>query len=764
MAGSKYLRITGGSDIATLYGVYHFAKKLGVRFYIHGDTIPDLKIPFEIPDLNETHKPLFEKRGIQPFHDFPEGPDWWSVNEWKTVLSQLPKMRMNFVGLHCYPKGSLGPEPAVWIGLPEDCNKDGTVKVSDSTSWHNTQRYASYGCYRPMKTSEYRFGGSALFDKDNYGPEINLPHDFPFPKTPEQSNDMFDRSGKMLKDIFTHAKELGITTCVGTEAPLNIPKVVKDRLKALNKDPEDLKIIQELYEGMFLRIKRSFPIDYYWIWGHEGQIKEGAFRDNLLVAGKALQNVKAPFGLGICGWGWITGNFPNLDKSLPKNVAFSAISMSLGRSFVSPNFKELNNREKWAVPWFEDDGGMISPQLHVGRMRRDAVDALEYGCNGLMGLHWRTRILAPNISALAQAGWNQTSWDKAQSEPSSKSDISVKGKNIDRKINCGGPAKLGYSADAKAEKRRHLLPAGDFYRDWANAEFGASASKQIAALFTKLDGRFPRGSGWNRGPGAVTVNKKPWSQVKNNYTFVDDMAKLRPQVKGAGNLERFDYWLNTFLFGRATSKLGCARGKLDALMARINKQNDPAKKKALAETQGLPARKELTDAAAEMYTSLIKTINNSSELGTLANIEHQSFLRRKLLDGQDATMEKALGGPLPQAVLEWTDYRGTPRLILPERRSKKTSDEPLTIKMLLLDKKAPQSTTLHWCSMGKGNYSHIPLTHVARSVYTVTIPPTQQSIEYYVECKTHDGNSLVWPTTAPHLNHTVVTVQWSISD
>ena len=42
-------------------------------------------------------------RGIQPFHDFPEGPDWWNIDGYKAVLAQLPKMRMNFFGLHTYP-------------------------------------------------------------------------------------------------------------------------------------------------------------------------------------------------------------------------------------------------------------------------------------------------------------------------------------------------------------------------------------------------------------------------------------------------------------------------------------------------------------------------------------------------------------------------------------------------------------------------------------------------------------------------------------
>ena len=39
-------------------------------------------------------------RGLQPFHDFPEGPDWWDQNQYRHVMSQLSKMKMNFLGLH----------------------------------------------------------------------------------------------------------------------------------------------------------------------------------------------------------------------------------------------------------------------------------------------------------------------------------------------------------------------------------------------------------------------------------------------------------------------------------------------------------------------------------------------------------------------------------------------------------------------------------------------------------------------------------------
>ena len=85
---------------------YRLAEVLGVRFYLHGDVVPDEPMEWELPTLDERGAPLFALRGIQPFHDFPEGPDWWNRDDYLAVIGQLPKLRMNFFGLHTYPEGA----------------------------------------------------------------------------------------------------------------------------------------------------------------------------------------------------------------------------------------------------------------------------------------------------------------------------------------------------------------------------------------------------------------------------------------------------------------------------------------------------------------------------------------------------------------------------------------------------------------------------------------------------------------------------------
>jgi len=327
--------IIGGDDVGVLYGAYRFAEKLGVRFYLHGDVIPDERIK-AIPDVNEHGKPLFSIRGIQPFHDFPEGPDWWNTDDYLAYICQLPKMRMNFIGLHCYPEGGAGPEPSVWIGLPDDADGRGRVRFGYPSHWANTRRQGGCG-YAAMSTSDFTGGASLLFPGDDYGPDV-MGDALPRPTTPEQSKSVFDHTADLFGTAFASARALGVKTCVGTETPLHVPGMVRERLKEQGRDPADLAVITELYKGMFQRIARAYPVDYYWLWTPEdwtwGGNSEGQLRateNDIKAALSALDSLGKPFTLATSGWvlGPVQGR-KALDAALPKDSPMSCINRSVG--------------------------------------------------------------------------------------------------------------------------------------------------------------------------------------------------------------------------------------------------------------------------------------------------------------------------------------------------------------------------------------------------------------------------------------------------
>jgi Malectin domain len=894
--------ITGGDSVGTLYGAYRFAEHLGVRFYLHGDTIPDERIALKLPDLDEKGAPLFDVRGIQPFHDFPEGPDWWNADDYKAVIAQLPKLRMNFIGLHTYPQGGVGPEPTVWIGLPGDCNRGGTVKFGYPSRHFTTANVTGAWGYKPAKTGDYAFDASQLFERDDYGANYMVGMNPWTQLSNEKACELFDRMGRTLREAFDYARALGVKTCIGTETPLVIPDAVKNHVKSMGKDPSDPAVVQELYEGMFQRIAEAYPLDYYWFWTPEGwtwgnpkdEQVEATLAD-FRAAIAAAKKVRAPFTLATCGW--VLGPPKDralFDDSLPKNMPMSCINRNVGFAPVEPGFARVHGRPKWAIPWLEDDPGLTVPQLWAGRMRRDAADALAYGCTGLLGIHWRTRILGPNVSALAHAAWDQKGWNPdfgkrieppepklsegreggnvaqfpnnaiadTENDPLYQTvvwdakayrlkvpdgtytvtlkfcephyeaagkrvfDVSLQGKrvieNLDifaevgknraldytfegirakngllevafqsvvefpciaafvvqgpgvtRKINCGGPAYKDFEADlapTKSDNRPRDLPVDDFYADWALTQFGPQVAKPVAELFVSLDGgllaanggqrgtKLPRPVTWVGGPGGIKPDQRPWEQVSKECVFVEQMAKLRPQVKGRGNLERFDYWLNSFRYLRTIGRLNCTWARFNTAMKKVEDEKEPEPRKRLARQIALPVRKELVAQVAEVQRYLLATVSTNGGMGNVTN--WQQHIMPTLLTEPGRELAAILGADLPADAMPSKSYRGPLRVIVPTVRSSISAGEDLKLKVIVLAAERPKEAALYWRTMGKGGYTGIPLSHFARGVYSVQIPAgsIKSDLEYYIKATSTDGAEAMFPAAAPDVTQTVVII------
>lgn len=1026
LRGSRLALVCGGDEAGTLYGAYRVAEQFGVRFYLHGDVLPDTLVAPTMPVLDERGRPLFELRGIQPFHDFPEGPDWWNGDDYKAIIAQLPKLRMNFFGLHCYPEARPHAEPTVWIGRPEDMNPDGTVRNSYPTAYFNSTReeWSGNWGYTSMKTGKFLCGSDQLFDADLYGSDL-MRGLMPAPTSPEGSNELFNRTGKMMNESFTLARALGVRTCIGTEIPLTVPAKVNERLSemkeyfgplggriAANKEngiegteddliyqtvrydlkgyvlpvpdgryrvtlkfcelyhnnsngrvfdvsiqdrkvldaldifvksggrnrPWDatfeavevkggklrigftprtefpaiagievsgannfsLKIncggeiykdylsdlgnelfgeqnVRQLYLGLFERIKATHPLDYYWFWTTEGWTWQGAGTGevqaavkDLKIAVEAAQATKVPFKLATCGWVLgPAGDRGMFDRELPRDVALSCINRQLGMSPVDGTFARIQNRPLWAIPWMEDDPTLTSVQLWVGRMRRDAADALAYGCTGLMGIHWRTRIMGPNVAALAAAGWDQRSFSpypqpfegplggkvlvfpdqrigntanpeiyrtaqagmtgyrlrmpngtyavtlkfaelelETRSErifsvrvqdrlavdsvdlatvagPASAWDcmtrdvkvangilsidfypvkgepiisgIEISGPGCSRKINCGGAASGEYEADLKPVSRH--LPNGDFYADWALYQFGPEAGGRAAAIFARIDCSLPLTSLWTNGPGALTQDYRPWEQVQKDYAFVGELEALRPSVRGAGNLERLDYWLANFRAMRAEHHLRCVMFHFNQAMERAKAEQDATARQKIARELALPLRIQIARLFEESMAELMATVSTPGELGTIANLNQHSAPDVIVKPGEE--LAKALGGELPAEAQISRQYTGPTRVIVPTVRGSLTPGTALDLKVIVLAKEQPAQAAVYWRPMGEGDFVRIDLTHQARGVYRAQIQAgaiAGRDIEYYVEVKA--GNETVnFPASAPHTCQTVVAAE-----
>ena len=735
------LVVSGGSDQATLYAAYEFAEQLGVRFYLHGDVIPDGKIILNITDLDIRQKPLFSIRGIQPFHDFPEGPDWWNANDYKAIISQLPKMKMNFFGLHTYPYrarfdgGGPKAEPLVWIGKEDEINADGTVKAAYQ-ALHFSTNDSTWG-YFPVKTSDFSLGASQIFETDTYGTDY-MKNVSGWPHSKAENLKIFDESGKMFNEAFSQAKSLGVKICVGTETPLIIPKEVKDRYNIKVETDEQIK---ELYRGMFSRIQKTYPIDYYWLWTPEDWTWKGTTdadvaktEKDMRLASEVLKEMGNPFQLATCGW--VLGppkDRTEFDRILPKDMPFSCINRGLGYTPVEKGFKAITDRPKWSIPWMEDDPDLIGTQLWVGRLRKDALDSYRFGCNGLIGIHWRTRDLSPNVSALAKAAWTANQWENLP------------------------------------EATNRDLPTTDFYTDWVKSEFGF-INQSLVKLLVWLDSQgkeLKEGqkddaplnvTDWISGPGGLMTNKTVENLTVrlDRYAFIPQMEAILPTVPGVGNHERFEYWLTNLKYNKSLVETALAAKKLQLAIDEIKRENKTVKRKQLAIDKALPLRLELAEKWKQTIEMLLSKVSTTGEMGMLANLEMHNNQHNKILTGQDQFF-KELGVTLPATAFPSKEYTGKTRVIVPTDESILSKGKDLYLRVRILSSEKNISGKLMWKNLGPGDYREIALKKMDQNVFEVSIPSSEitDDFEYFIEVSA-GSEKVKFPVTSPEINRTVV--------
>ena len=703
----RVIRIRGKTVEDRLHGAYTFAQQLGVRFGSSGDRVPPRRLPADTPlpvYAQNLADPMFTSRGLQPFHDFPEGPDWWNGNQYKSVVSQVSKMRMNFIGLHTYPyakqQATAKNEPTVFVGTKDDINDDGTVKPASSyvTSYANTMR-AFWG-HEPVPTSNYSWGSSEIFPTDCWSP-VQKESICPFPTTPDSAAQFFDDITDMLEDAFSYAKTIGVDSCVGTETPLSAPKA---------------NTSYDYYTGMFTRLQKRMPsLSYYWVWTPEAwewgnmnssnPIFTDAIKD-LDAAMQAKKDLNATFKMTTNGW--VVGPLPDrsiFDKELSTDWdAITSIDLNTGHSAVDPSYAQITRHAKWVIPWMEDDPDMSAPQLWVERTLQHMEDAQKYGCTGLLGIHWRTKIVSPQIEAMAAKSWNAS------------------------------------------------LQSEDFWQDWAVSQFGSIVASEAASVFISVDStKMPIVESWDNGPGMM---KPSLTQCNSTpFAFADRLAALTNKTGNPAHEENLRYWVETFLFMKAMAATECVWYYFNDAMKAVAQAPTPEGQRQLAIKIAVPQREQLVANCTQMMTHMLNTVSTPGELGTLMNLETRSMWQALELPGR--TLLKYLQLPaLPANLTAPKAFTGTHRIVVPTVRTAMTKQEgSVDLDVLFLSDKPADGLQIFTRCSGATAWEGTAATHVSRQVYKVSVPTPQCDFEWYLG---EAAGGLVYPVGGADSPVTVV--------
>lgn len=718
--------IVGNEEAGAVYGTYALLQEAyGCGFYLGSEVVPSGTSPL-LPDaLDLKRAPAFATRGLLPWYDFLSGPSAWNLPDYKLYVDRMVRLGLNFLGLHVYSNGpvtrSQGAEPFLsfrYHGVGHDAVLD-------------TTQTARWG-YLPMRTSDFAYGTDRYFAGEVFGADAAVEAAGP--------HDAIIRAKALLAEALAYAKERGLRVCLGFEPsaiPAEIARALPDASKRSIRSVLGAQGIEEALDPRsaaareILRLRLDDLLDTYpmvdaiWLWQNEDAAwtirrRDGDVLpfevDSLRQAYDYLKERAPGVQLVVSGWGAVHAHFDELHEALPDDVAFSALNHYLGASQTDEVYGRLGDRSRWPIPWLEDDATLWHPQYHVHRFRNDIVRAREFGCDGMIGIHWRTRVIDHTTAYFARALW----------EPD--------------------------------------LDPADFYRRYAGEVVGVDGGAALAAAIEEID-RDHRWPGWFDEP---TVARPEWDHGHSNEalaafnplpvaddlvadfsTFVAELDRAVAAAADAAARERVAYHRAQAGFVEHYVRSQRAARAVDAAVKAARDRGDRLSvEDTAAATRHLEAVYTAVRFAVEGFTAAMTT---TADLGVLASL-NQKYVVRACWQRYDALREVAAepdGVPRPDL-----EASTVPLRVFVPVPPEVFDDEGLEIEAVVSDPEIA-SVTVRWAPLAGGVAGSAPLSQRGRGVWVGTVR-ADGPVRYWIEACATAGGRAVSPPGAPTVTYSAI--------
>jgi hypothetical protein len=373
--------IAGSDEVGCLYGVYGLLTDYyHIGFLLGGDILPDRKTPLTIVDVDEKKSPSMYVRGFLPWTNFPQSATSYSWEDWKFILDQMAKMRLNFIHIHNY-NGELGHN---------EMYHNFTYKGYTSRVWMPTARHAHAWAMSPWDVNKYRFGASDLFDDYDFGADCALHNE-------NLSNEeVFRKSASLFQKVIDYAHSRGVKVGLG----LDIDLIPKD----YNTKADDPDVVQARVD----QLVNDYPnLDYLLCFQSENVGKDPQFYEVWKKIFKGFYDgVKQRMPhtrVAVAGWGLNPASI----ATLPKDVICAPISYYSDRCETGAIY---GDREYWGCPWLERDFYSSEYYYPYNLHLKNTIAAFKDRAPNMKGFYcltWRlTDAVEPKMWYVARAPWD----------------------------------------------------------------------------------------------------------------------------------------------------------------------------------------------------------------------------------------------------------------------------------------------------------------------------------------------------------------------
>lgn len=433
MNDKSALVICGYDDRGLLYGVYDALEKLGCRFYLSDEFVPQLAGGLELAKLNSSNAPLAGERIIFNWHNFLSGITGWNLEEYQQWIDATVKMKYNTIMVHAY-----GNNPMMRFEFNGIKKPTGLIaSTARGRDWGVNHVNDIRNLYGGTTFTDSVFGSEASrMEEEKMNEEAVVLMQNAFKYASERSVDInfaFDiattsSTPKTLLATLPQSAQLknyGGNLLVNPETPEGY-KYFKTQLTALLTDYPQLthltpwvRYMRYSGTGVFLAVEnmpKEWAEEYDRILLNNPSFKKDQATNSFFYIGKVLKAYakalkemgREDVKLGLGTWNWVS--FPFLDKFIADHVAFYPIDWDMNFHTEDARLelaKIRAEREVYPVVWAHHDD-----HSYIGRPFDPPVDMMEKlkerKAEGFGILHWTTWPLDMYFKNLSRQTWQQT--------------------------------------------------------------------------------------------------------------------------------------------------------------------------------------------------------------------------------------------------------------------------------------------------------------------------------------------------------------------
>ena len=732
------MTLSAATERGLLHSIFGFLEQQGAYFGVNGEYYPpDAAATLILPSENQpwTSTPRFSVRGLLPWPDFLNCITVFNDEDFRAYFEAMLRMRFNMFGMHVYSSPeSEGAGTESYLSFEfAGVSHLGYLDNSASQRWG----------YLPERTSRYGMGGAQFFSDEVFGSDATV--------LGRNIFEIAERTKGLLARSLSYAKQLGMSTGIGFE-PYQLPEATLRALppeikpKADKPFPGKAKFDVEsftsrrLLEARLDELLNAYPdVDYVWLWEDE-QMNWESRKTGVPLSVTPFQQAynflkrNAPRKrMVLSGWGGVVRHFKYFHQKLPLDVVFSALNDSLGWDPVSEEFGNLEGRERWPIPWLEDDPGMWLPQFHVNRTQRDVKLASKYGCQGMLGIHWRHRIMDATAGYLAKAAWDETL------APAS---------------HFGAYAKSQASGD-RAFQLGEILNDADLHQKVLHT--GTDQVQDGHVVTREWAADYDQGFLYWR-------DYEPQKEiVESQKEVAKALNEIAENSESPLERERTEYLAGFVGFAVPYTQAWVIAHHLNAILedaSKLKASGKAAEARRKMAGEGVPLYLEMAPLVRKTMLEYQDIVATRNDLGQLASM-HNKFVRLALVRLQLSMAEYLNEVPADvQDIFEQAlqpDSKRRARIFVPTRPGILRNDECFRIMIVAPGSLPIENVSVHTRAQKDSNWRHTPAKLLGRRTYEATIGPFEPGKElaaYYVSASI-GGTEQVDPPSAPHAPYLV---------